>query len=206
MKKPQTTCTGGSWAGTWHLPMVKILKSRPANQFTIWNDYTADFWEFLWRNPEKCVLGAIGQVLGLYRWWKFSKVGLLINLLYEMTIQLTFENFFQWYLDWAGWSKDPPPPGEVSYLLCSLIKNPEEEDLPRRICTRCFEGGPLPAGSGSGNVVNRKPPQGGGFLSIKILVLYHKTCALLQKMVKILKSRPANQFTIWNDYTADFWE
>jgi len=29
------------------------------------------------------------------------------------------------------WSKEPPPPGGVSYLLCSLIKNPEEEDPPR---------------------------------------------------------------------------
>jgi len=40
-------------------------------------------------------------------------------------------------------------PGGVSYVLCSLIKNPgpEEEDPPRRICTRCFEGGPLPPGS-----------------------------------------------------------
>ena len=43
--------------------------------------------------------------------------------------------------------KNPPPPGGVSYLLCSLIKNPEEEDPPRRICTRCFVGGPLPPGS-----------------------------------------------------------
>ena len=32
--------------------------------------------------------------------------------------------------------KKPPPPGGVSYLLCSLIKNPVSEDPPRRICTR----------------------------------------------------------------------
>ena len=44
-------------------------------------------------------------------------------------------------------SKEHPPTGVVSYFLCSLIKNPEEEDPPRRICTRCFEGGPLPPGS-----------------------------------------------------------
>jgi len=42
------------------------------------------------------------------------------------------------------WSKETPPPGGVSYLLCSLIKNPEEKEPPSRICTRCFEGGPLP--------------------------------------------------------------
>ena len=41
--------------------------------------------------------------------------------------------------------KNPPLHGEVSYLLYSLIKNPEarEEDPPRRICIKCFEGGPL---------------------------------------------------------------
>jgi len=40
-----------------------------------------------------------------------------------------------------------PPTGGCFYLLCSLIKNLEEEDSPQRICTRCFEGGPLPPGS-----------------------------------------------------------
>ena len=55
-----------------------------------------------------------------------------------------------------------PSQGEVSYLLCFLIKNPEEEDPPRRrVCTRCFEGGPLPPSSWSGNILNRNPPPGG---------------------------------------------
>jgi len=36
-----------------------------------------------------------------------------------------------------------------------------------RICTRFFEGGPLTHGSWWGNIVNRKPPRGGGGLSIK---------------------------------------
>jgi len=58
--------------------------------------------------------------------------------------------------------KRTPPPGGVSYFLCSLIKKPEEEDPPRRICTRCFVGGPLPQVSWSGNILNRKPPRGGG--------------------------------------------
>jgi len=61
------------------------------------------------------------------------------------------------------WSQETPAPGRVSYLLCSLIKNLEEEDPPRRICTRCFEGGLLPLGSWLGNIVNRKTPRGGGF-------------------------------------------
>ena len=54
-----------------------------------------------------------------------------------------------------------PPPGGVSYSLCSPIK---EDDPLRRICTRCFEGGHLSQGSWLGNIVNRKPPRGGGFL------------------------------------------
>jgi len=61
------------------------------------------------------------------------------------------------------WSQEIPLPRGVSYSLCSLIKNPEEDDPPRRICTRCSEGGSLPLGSWLGTIVNRNPP-GGGFL------------------------------------------
>jgi len=52
--------------------------------------------------------------------------------------------------------------GSSSPGLCSLIKNPEEEDPPRRICTRCFEGAPLPLGSFLGNIVNRETHPGEG--------------------------------------------
>jgi len=58
--------------------------------------------------------------------------------------------------------EETPPSGEVSYFLCSLIKNRVQKDPPRRICTRFFEGGPLTHGSWWGNIVNRKPPRGGG--------------------------------------------
>ena len=64
------------------------------------------------------------------------------------------------YLSTHTLIKRNTPPGGGSYSLCSLVKNPEEEDPPRIICTRCFEGGPLPLGSWSGNKVNRKPPRG----------------------------------------------
>jgi len=37
-----------------------------------------------------------------------------------------------------------PPPRGVFYLLCSLIKNPEEEDSPQNTWYKFFEGGPLP--------------------------------------------------------------
>jgi len=68
------------------------------------------------------------------------------------------------------WSKEPPHPGGVSYLLCSPIKNREEEDPPWRTTPKIdqfwgsfWRGGPLPPGSWSGNIVNRNPPRGGGF-------------------------------------------
>jgi len=56
-----------------------------------------------------------------------------------------------------------PPPGGVSYLLCSLIKNREKEDSPQSTWYKFFEGGPLTHGSWWGNIVNRKAPRGGGF-------------------------------------------
>jgi len=73
-----------------------------------------------------------------------------------------------------------PPPGGVSYLLCSLMKNWEEEDPPWRTTPKIDQfwgwfsrGGPLPPGSWSGNIMNRKPPRGGGVLSIKLNTLQY---------------------------------
>jgi len=63
---------------------------------------------------------------------------------------------------------------ERKYLLCSLIKNPEEEDTPRRTWYKFFEGSPLPPCSWSGNIVNRKPPRRGGG-SFDQLVWKHNT-------------------------------
>ena len=40
-----------------------------------------------------------------------------------------------------------PPPRGVSYLLCSLIKNPEKENPPRSAWYKFFERGSLPTGS-----------------------------------------------------------
>jgi len=51
------------------------------------------------------------------------------------------------------WSNPPPPPGGGSYS---------------RTWYKSFEGGPLTHGSWWGNIVNRKPPRGGGVLSIKL--------------------------------------
>ena len=72
---------------------------------------------------------------------------------------------------WFGiQSNETPPPGKVFYLLCSLFKNQEEEDPPRNTWYKFFGGGPLPPGSWLGNIMNRKPPRGGGavFLSINL--------------------------------------
>ena len=110
--------------------------------------------------------------------WSYTYIYVLIRLPMQSSI---------WYIHTAElylihtyspilyihWSKEPPPPGGGSYLLCSLIKNPEEEDPPQSTCFKEIEGGPLPPGSGSGNIVNRIPPRGVGFLSINLLIMTH---------------------------------
>jgi len=68
-----------------------------------------------------------------------------------------------------------PPLWGGSYLLCSLLKNREEED---QFWGWFFRGGPLPPGSWSGNIVNRKPPRGGGVLSIN-LMQHGDTCCIM---------------------------
>jgi len=54
----------------------------------------------------------------------------------------------------------PSPLGGFLYT----IMLPHPEPWVKRLCTRCFEGGPLTHGSWWGNIVNKKPPRGGGFL------------------------------------------
>ena len=80
----------------------------------------------------------------------------------------------QSHVTWL-WSKKNPGGGGSS-LLCFLIKNPEEEDPPWSAWYKFFEGGPLPPGSWSGNIVNRKTPRGGGSLSINVFisVMWHR--------------------------------
>ena len=58
-------------------------------------------------------------------------------------------------------SKEPPHPGGVSYLLCSLVKNRVQEDPPRRICTRFFEGVLLHTVLDEGTLKIGNPPGGG---------------------------------------------
>jgi len=109
----------------------------------------------------------------------FDTWSLLWYMKQKMHFLLWYMNFM-WYICtefsksqlYSLFERKPPPQG-VSYLLCSLIKNPEEEVPPLRISTRCFEGVPLPPGSWSGNIINRKTPWGGGVLSIKSLHIVH---------------------------------
>jgi len=77
----------------------------------------------------------------------------------------------------ALWSKAPPHPRGNSYLLCSLIKNPEEEDHPQSTWYKFFEEGPLPPGSWLGNIVNGNPPRGGEVSCDQLLrQLSHVSC------------------------------
>ena len=100
----------------------------------------------------------------------------------------------------SRWSKEPPHPGGVSYLMCSLIKNPKEEDPPRRICTRCFEGGPLPPDSWLGNIVNRKPPRGGRGGLINVWVL--ESCQMC--MSRVTCNEPNSDMThrVWMSHVS----
>jgi len=61
-----------------------------------------------------------------------------------------------------NWSKETPLPGGFSISCVPWSRTREEEDPPRSTWYKFFEGGPLPSGSWSGNIVNRKPPRGGG--------------------------------------------
>jgi len=51
------------------------------------------------------------------------------------------------HIFWRAIIERNPPPGGVSYLLCSLIKKREQEDPPRSTWYKFFEGGPLTHGS-----------------------------------------------------------
>ena len=72
-------------------------------------------------------------------------------------------------------------------LLCSLIQIRVQEDPPRRTWYKFFEGGPLTHGSWWGNIVNRKPPRGGGVSFDQIYqknsVFVEKSPALCQKIL-----------------------
>ena len=76
-----------------------------------------------------------------------------LSLTQQLIVKKSSLSFFLSFLDY-NLIKRNPPLGGVSYLLCSLIKNPEEEDPPWRttptidqFCGWFFMGGPLPPGS-----------------------------------------------------------
>jgi len=59
-------------------------------------------------------------------------------------------------------------------VVDSLTKNPEEMNPPRKICTRCFEGGPLSPDSLLGNLSNREAPRRGEIPTTRVNESYHK--------------------------------
>ena len=65
--------------------------------------------------------------------------------------------------------KNPPPPGGFSIYYVSwsraVCKRFHDEMRPSHLVVKS-----LTHGSWSGNIVNRKPPRGGGFLSIKSII------------------------------------
>ena len=129
-----------------------------------------------------------------------THVPVYVNRSISMCMSTSLVQLLLVYVNWS-WSKEPPPPG--GYLLCSLIKNREEEDPPWRTTPKIdqfwgwfFMGGPLPPGSWSGNIVNRKPPGGGRFFWSKCLhvyeyipcatITYTCTCLCKRKYFQIL--------------------
>ena len=66
-------------------PFTEILKTQCPSTFTAWNHNRAHFWEF--------VPWCARQLASSPR-SKFSKVGSLLNALYKMIVELTFENYY----------------------------------------------------------------------------------------------------------------
>jgi len=88
-----------------------------------------------------------------------------------------------------------PPPGGRFYLASSPTKNPEEEDTPRIMCTRCLESDPRHPGSWLGNLPNRKPTPEGKFPVINSKVSLQHSLPL--------KNRPLDgQTSRWVDPMA----
>ena len=91
--------------------------------------------------------------------------------------------FFGFFVARAGssWLKEPPLPGGVS---CQVTMFPDQQTggrwPPSKNLYHVLRGGPVPPGSWSGNIVNRKTPRGGGFLSIKVSTRFQVLLDLLQ--------------------------
>ena len=105
---------------------------------------------------------------GIYIVLKYTYIP---HILYDIILcDIYTELKYTYILHQCACERDSP--GEVSYLLCSLIKNREEEDPPWRTTPKIdqswgwfFRGGPLPPSSWSGITVNMKSPRGEVFFS-----------------------------------------
>jgi len=64
-------------------------------------------------------------------------------------------------LEHIYWSQETPPPGGFLFTMFPN-QEPGGRGPPRSTWYKFFEGGPLPLGSWWGNILYRKPPQGGG--------------------------------------------
>ena len=71
--------------------------------------------------------------------------------------------------------KKPPPRGGFRVTMFP-DQEPGGRGPPSSTWDKFFEGGPLPPGSWSGNIVNRKPPRRGGFVLINLTPSYIYIC------------------------------
>ena len=104
--------------------------------------------------------------------WHVSTLFFLtrVNTLYFDT-HTFYLDMRQHYLSWHFDRKNPPPLGgfSIHYVPWSraVCKRFHNEMRPSHLVVKS-----LTHGSWSGNIVNRKPPQGGGVLSIKVTRLF----------------------------------
>jgi len=85
--------------GAWYF--LGILESQLATRFTTHCNYRSDFWGILGSHPRLMALGISLE---------FSKVSSLLDLLHKITIDLTFEFFWQSSEIYGAWD-----------FLCSLL-------------------------------------------------------------------------------------
>jgi len=101
--------------------------------------------------------------------WRVRRLWLLTSDRLETWLIPSGTTWFRRQPEQVDW-KNPPTPRGVSYF----IMFPHQESWVRGSPSKhlvFFEGVPLTHGSGwgPGNILNRKPPRGGGVLSIKVL-------------------------------------
>jgi len=95
------------------------------------------------------------------------------------------------------------PPLRGGFLFTTFPHQEPWEDPPRRTWYKSFEGCPLTHVSWWGNIVNRKPPRGGGFLSIKVVANWWRT-DVLQYMLQCVIQTDVLQYMLQCVYVLQY--